>query len=48
MFNCNGAIVEDKDEGKIIQLTGDQRQGCAKFFAEEGIAEKEYIKVHGA
>lgn len=48
MFNCNGTIVEESDEGRIIQLTGDQRQGVAKFFTEEGIAARENIKIHGA
>eukprot|EP00331_Platyophrya_macrostoma_P033932 CAMPEP_0176443696 /NCGR_PEP_ID=MMETSP0127-20121128/22593_1 /TAXON_ID=938130 /ORGANISM="Platyophrya macrostoma, Strain WH" /LENGTH=102 /DNA_ID=CAMNT_0017829007 /DNA_START=6 /DNA_END=314 /DNA_ORIENTATION=+ len=47
-FNCNGTIVEEKDGSKVIQLTGDQRTGCAQFFREEGIADKENIKVHGA
>ena len=48
LFNCNGTIVEEKGE-EIIQLTGDQRQACAEFFVQEGIAlSKDDVKVHGA
>ena len=47
-LNCNGTIAEGKDEEQILQLTGDQRQACAEFFINEGIADKEHIKVHGA
>jgi len=49
-FNCNGTIVTDEEKGdEVIQLTGDQRQACAEFFIQEGIANsKDHVKVHGA
>eukprot|EP00689_Sawyeria_marylandensis_P002002 EC822854.1.p1 GENE.EC822854.1~~EC822854.1.p1 ORF type:complete len:56 (+),score=22.51 EC822854.1:196-363(+) len=31
-FCCNGTIVEDKELGKIIQLTGDQRKSVSEFL----------------
>ena len=47
MFNCNGAIVEKKEGGLIIQLQGDKRNEVAKFLVYEGIGTKETVKVHG-
>uniref|UniRef100_A0A0K3CI25 FGENESH: predicted gene_9.496 protein n=1 Tax=Rhodotorula toruloides TaxID=5286 RepID=A0A0K3CI25_RHOTO len=45
-FACNGAIIEDEDLGKVIQLQGDQRTKIQEMLIEEGI-EKETIKMHG-
>ena len=47
MFHCNGTIVEDEEKGMIIQLQGDFRKDLALFFMQEGIANKEEIKIHG-
>jgi translation initiation factor 1 len=47
-FNCNGCIIEDPEHGDIVQLQGDQRKLMAQFLAEEKIAKKALIKVHGA
>jgi len=46
-FCCNGTIVEDSELGAVVQLQGDQRMRVADFLAEEGIAKKSSIKVHG-
>lgn len=46
-FCCNGTIVDDDELGKIIQLTGDQRESVSKFLIEEGISTKGSIKIHG-
>ncbi len=46
-FCCNGTIVDDEELGKIIQLTGDQRESVSKFLIEEGISTKSAIKIHG-
>ena len=46
-FACNGTIVNDEDMGEIMQMSGDQRQKVLQFLTEEGIADKEVIKVHG-
>jgi len=46
-FNCNGTVVEAPEMGVIIQLQGDQRNNVALFLVEEGIINKEQVKVHG-
>ena len=46
-FTCNGAIVEDEELGKIIQLQGDQRTNVRDFLVNEQINRKEDIVVHG-
>lgn len=46
-FCCNGCVVDNKELGKVIQLQGDQRENVKKFLAEEEIASKKMIKVHG-
>jgi translation initiation factor 1 len=46
-FCCNGCVVENKELGRIIQLQGDQREKVKSFLAEEEIASKGLIKVHG-
>lgn len=46
-FKCNGAIVEDEEEGKIIQLQGDQRQNVHDFLINEEINHEDDIIVHG-
>ena len=43
-FTCNGAIVDDEEHGKVIQLQGDQR---TNFLINEEINRKEDIVVHG-
>ena len=47
-FNCNGTIVDDPQHGKIIQLQGDKRKEVAEFLFQQGIADRDQIKVHGA
>lgn len=46
-FCCNGCIVEHKDLGKIIQLTGDQRQTASNFLVKEEIITESNLKIHG-
>lgn len=46
-FCCNGCVVENKELGKVIQLQGDQRDKVKAFLADEEIASKRMIKVHG-
>lgn len=46
-FCCNGCVVENKELGRIIQLQGDQREKVKSFLADEEIAAKKMIKVHG-
>lgn len=56
-LSCNGAIKEDesqngadrpdKEKDQFIKLSGDHRKSIAEFLYEEGIAEREEIRVHG-
>ncbi|XP_010545223.1 PREDICTED: protein translation factor SUI1 homolog [Tarenaya hassleriana] len=46
-FCCNGNVVHDKEQGKIIQLQGDQRKNVSQFFVQKGICKKDQIKIHG-
>nr|AAM93956.1 protein translation factor [Griffithsia japonica] len=46
-FCCNGCVVDNKELGKVVQLQGDQREKVKNFLAEEEIASKRMIKVHG-
>jgi translation initiation factor 1 len=47
-YQCNGTIVADEDDNKVMQLTGDRRKQVAQFLLEEQIVPKESIKVHGS
>ena len=46
-FQCNGCISEDKEYGKIIQLSGDQKENVKNFLIEQEIYKIENIVVHG-
>ena len=46
-FTCNGAIVDDDEHGKVIQLQGDQRMNVRDFLVAEEINRKDDIVVHG-
>jgi translation initiation factor 1 len=46
-FNCNGAMVNDKELGDILQLSGDQREGVRKFLVDNEIYTNTEITVHG-
>ncbi|KAJ2794760.1 Eukaryotic translation initiation factor eIF-1 [Coemansia guatemalensis] len=46
-FGCLGTVVNDKKYGKVIQLSGDQRDKLQDFLIEEKIARAKDIKVHG-
>ena len=48
-FSCNGAIKTDKEtDGKIIQMSGDQRKGVRDFLIDQEIATENDIILHGA
>lgn len=46
-FCCNGCILNDSHLGKVIQLQGDQRENVIKFFLEQTIVSKKFVKIHG-
>mmetsp|Transcript_13776 Transcript_13776/g.46488 ORF Transcript_13776/g.46488 Transcript_13776/m.46488 type:complete len:111 (-) Transcript_13776:4-336(-) len=47
LFNCNGAVQEDDEMGKVIQLSGDQRQNVRGFLLDQEICSESQIVVHG-
>ena len=46
-LKCNGAILEDKELGKIIQLQGDHRAMIRDFLVDQEINILEDIVIHG-
>ncbi|KAI3908804.1 hypothetical protein MKW98_029354 [Papaver atlanticum] len=47
-FGCNGNIVtKDKEVSRVIQLQGDQRKNTRYFIVKAGVADRDYIKLHG-
>lgn len=46
-FQCNGCISEDDEYGKIIQLSGDQKENVKQFLIDQEIYNEENIVVHG-
>lgn len=46
-FQCNGCISVDDEYGKIIQLSGDQKENVKKFLIDQEIYNEENIVVHG-
>ena len=46
-FSCNGSITTSDEYGKIIQLTGDQRENVKIFLIENEITTIDRIVLHG-
>lgn len=46
-FSCNGAIVKDRDEGEVIQLSGDQRTNINDFLYGMEICTPGQVVLHG-
>ena len=46
-YCCNGTVIEDEEQGKVLQLQGDQRKNVSAFLLENKICKKDQIKVHG-
>lgn len=46
-LNCNGAIIENKTHGTVIQLNGNHREELVNYLDENDIARREQIKLHG-
>ncbi|RUS14045.1 translation initiation factor SUI1 [Endogone sp. FLAS-F59071] len=46
-FACNGTVINDEELGKVLQLTGDQRNKVAEWLEEQEIAKRDDIKKHG-
>ncbi|KAF5837890.1 translation factor Sui1-like protein [Dunaliella salina] len=46
-FCCNGTVVDDPEQGQVIQLQGDQRKNVQDFLMKEKLVKKDQIKIHG-
>ena len=46
-FHCSGGIVDDAVYGKIIKLTGDQRDQAKNFLIKNNLATDTSIIMHG-
>jgi translation initiation factor 1 len=49
-FSCNGNVLEDEEEGEVMQLQGDQRENVKQWLLENQVFQKnevDRIVVHG-
>jgi translation initiation factor 1 len=46
-YKCSGAVVENKNYGWVIELTGDNKKNIYEFLINEGICCKENIITKG-
>lgn len=46
-FSCNGSISTDQEYGKVIQMSGDQRENVQQWLIKEGIVSPKEIVLHG-
>jgi translation initiation factor 1 len=49
-FSCNGNVIEDEQEGEVMQLQGDQRDNVKQWILENQVIEKneaDRIVIHG-
>ncbi|MCL7033831.1 hypothetical protein MKW94_001694 [Papaver nudicaule] len=46
-FGCNSNVTRDVELSKVIQLQGDQRKNIRYFIVKAGVADREFIKLHG-
>ena len=46
-LNCNGAVVNDKEFGDVIQLQGDHRDDVKDFLITMKVCQDTQIIMHG-
>jgi translation initiation factor 1 len=46
-FSCNGSISKNDEYGKIIQMSGDQRDNVKKWLLKQSIVSEKEVIVHG-
>jgi translation initiation factor 1 len=49
-FSCNGNVIQDEENGDVIQLQGDQRENIRDWIFEQQIllkSEQDRIVIHG-
>tara|TARA_B110000908_G_scaffold170843_1_gene231591 strand:- start:981 stop:1304 length:324 start_codon:yes stop_codon:yes gene_type:complete len=47
-LRCNGAVVQNKQYGEVIQMQGDHREAIKQFLIDMEICLVDQIIVHGA
>ena len=45
---CNGTVIEDEEQGKVLQLQGDQRKNVSLFLLTNQLCKKDQITIHGS
>ncbi|CAB4274639.1 unnamed protein product [Prunus armeniaca] len=43
-FCCNGTVVQDPEQGQVIQLQGDQRKNVSSFLVQMMLAANNLVK----
>ncbi len=46
-FQCNGSVLNDEEQGEVIQLSGDQRNNVREFFVDQEVCHEDEIVIHG-
>lgn len=49
-FSCNGNVIEDEEEGEVMQLQGDQRDNVKQWILDNQVIAKneaDRIVIHG-
>ncbi len=49
-FNCNGNVIQDEDNGEVLQLQGDQRENVKQWLLDNQVFNKnevDRIVIHG-
>merc|ERR1739842_109838 len=48
-FACNGSVIPDPEQGKVLQLQGDQRAKVCAWLSDPkiGLVRADQLKVHG-
>jgi len=44
---CNGAIIEDKEFGKVVQFNGSHKEEIKEYLIKNDIASEDQIKLRG-
>jgi translation initiation factor 1 len=49
-FNCNGNVIQDEENGEVLQLQGDQRENVKQWLLDNQVFNKnevDRIVIHG-
>ncbi len=42
-FNCNGNVIQDEDNGEVLQLQGDQRENVKQWLLDNQVFNKNEV-----